>query len=87
MGTETYTIEYEATDLINGPEGWARNYCWRDSGALTLPCGLPERAIVRRVKAALGLSGLRHYRLCDFGDEKHYRIKGACVGFGWRVIY
>lgn len=52
---ETITVEYEHTDTFGGEA----NYCWVNRGSLVLPANASERKISRRVKAALGMTGVR----------------------------
>jgi hypothetical protein len=76
---------YEAGDLWNTRNGWQFNYSWRDHGELKLLKTLSDVQITRRVKKALGLTGVRSYKLWDSGDGLAFRIKGTCVGFNWRI--
>jgi hypothetical protein len=64
----TFTMDVEYTDTYGGDA----NYCWVRRAELTLPTGISDRAIVRRAKAAMGLSGVRG-RMADYGDSFDFR--------------
>ena len=55
MAKETFQMEVEYTDTFGGEA----NYCWVERETLELPVGISDRAIMRRAKAAMGLSGVR----------------------------
>jgi hypothetical protein len=61
--SETFTMNVEYTDTFGGEA----NYCWVDRATLTLPVGISDLAIMRRAKAAMGISGMRG-RIYDQGD-------------------
>ena len=66
--------DIEVTDTFGGEA----NYCWVRRETLELPSGLSDRAIVRRAKRAVGLTGVR----CEterHGDGFEIRPRGACV--------
>lgn len=48
-------VNYEHTDTFGGES----NYSWVNRGTIELPEGTSDRAIVRAVKAALGMTGVR----------------------------
>jgi hypothetical protein len=66
-------IRYEHTDTFGGEA----NYCWVKRGDMTLPEGTSRLAVVRRVKDALGLSGVR-CKTEDFGDSLRLKPVGVC---------
>ena len=68
---ETFTIDVEYTDTMAGDA----NYTWVKRATLTLPVGLSNRAIMRRAKAAMGLSGVRGraYSNGDMWELRPYR--------------
>ena len=61
---DTFTAEY--TDLFGGEA----NYSW--ARRATIPATESRRALMRRAKAALGLSGVRG-RSHDYGDMLEFR--------------
>jgi hypothetical protein len=70
----TFTMDVEYTDTYGGDA----NYCWVRRAELTLPTGISHRAIVRRAKAAMGLSGVRG-RMADYGDSFDFRPYRSCT--------
>ena len=75
--TETVTVCAEYTDTFGGEA----NYSWVDRAEITVPAGASERTITRRVKAALGLTGMRG-RSYWCGDLWEFRPYGcATVAF------
>jgi hypothetical protein len=78
----TEKIPFEMTDTFNGEA----NYAWcrrgvveiRERGRHGEPYALYERRIVRAVKRALGLSGVRCIRR-QYGDVIGLRPVGSCV--------
>lgn len=66
-------IQYEHTDTFGGEA----NYCWVKRGDMELPDNTSRRAVVRRVKSALGLSGVK-CKTEDFGDSLRLRPTGIC---------
>jgi hypothetical protein len=68
------TIPFEMTDTFGGEA----NYSWCKRGQVSLPEGASDLALVRRVKKALGLKGVRCKRE-DYGDQIVLRPVGACV--------
>jgi len=74
---ESFTMDVEWTDTFGGEA----NYCWVERAALTLPVGISDRAIMRRAKSAVGISGLRG-RTSSYGDGFEFRpYRMACVMF------
>jgi len=74
---ETFTLDLEYTDTFGGEA----NYCWVNRESLELPQGISDRALVRRAKAALGLSGVRG-RMDAHGDQWAFYPYGfATVAF------
>lgn len=61
--THTFQMEVEYTDTFGGEA----NYCWVKRETLTLPVGISDTAIMRRAKAAMGLTGARG-RVESYGD-------------------
>jgi hypothetical protein len=72
MSTESYTFEY--TDTFGGEA----NYAWCKRGTVDVPEGASERTIIRRVKSALGLSGVRCVRE-NWGEQIVLRPAGSCT--------
>ena len=70
-------IEYEMTDTFGGEA----NYCWVRRGELDIDPGTSTLAIVRQVKQALGLSGVRCTLDYDSGSQLRYNINGAAICF------
>ncbi len=80
--TDTFTLNCELTDTYSGEA----NYCWVRRENLELPCGISKRALVRRAKAALGLTGVRG-RMYAHGDFWEFRPHGECVVAFFTVQY
>ena len=78
----TYQIEVTYTDTFGGEP----NYCWVKRETLTLPKGLSNRAIVRRIKASMGLSGVRG-RMYSCGDYWDFKPFGSCTVLMANVVY
>lgn len=70
----TETIPFEMTDTFGGEA----NYSWVRRGEVSLPEGASDLALVRRVKKALGLEGVRCQRE-SYGEQIVLRPVGACV--------
>jgi hypothetical protein len=69
-------VKAELTDTYCGEA----NYSWVRRIELNVPELLSEKAIVRRVKKELGLSGLRFKRRDNFGDSLAlWGLNGDCV--------
>lgn len=71
---ERMTVEAEYTDTFGGEP----NYCWVRRARLSVPSWMKDSEIMRRVKAELGLSGLRG-RKSDYGDSVEFRPYGRCT--------
>lgn len=67
-------ISYEITDTFGGEA----NYSWVRRGEVELREGASDLALVRAVKKALGLSGVRCTR-SEIGELIELRPVGACV--------
>jgi hypothetical protein len=65
-----YLAEY--TDTFGGEA----NYCWVRRATVD---GKGKRSILRRARAALGLTGVRGRITADFGDEWHWVPRGCCT--------
>lgn len=68
--TEQITIRARVTDLwSDGFGGWSENASWCRSVELRVSADLSDAAISRRIKAALGIQGMRTDPWCcsDFG--------------------
>lgn len=74
MGTTFETWDCEYTDTFGGEA----NYCWVRRAKLELPEGLSDLAVVRRAKAALGISGMRG-RTERYGDSFTFRPYRSCT--------
>lgn len=73
----TFRLNCEYTDTFAGEA----NYCWVRRETLEIPVGLSDRALVRRAKAALGLSGVRG-RMESNGELWEFRpYRSATVAF------
>ena len=72
--TDTCKLEVEYTDTFGGEA----NYTWVRRETLTIPQKLSGRAIMRRAKAAMGLSGVRG-RSSSHGDSWEFRPYGSCT--------
>ena len=72
--TQSATIDCELTDTFNNEA----NYSWVRRKTLTVPADISARALVRRGKAALGLSGVS-CRVSHFGDTIELRPYGSCT--------
>lgn len=79
---DTYTIEAEYTDTFGGEA----NYSWVRRATLEIPRDTSDRAIMRRAKKALGLSGLRG-RTYSNGDYWEFRPYRACTVLFLQVRY
>ena len=79
---ETYQIETEYTDTFGGEA----NYCWVRRATIDIPCGASLRTITKRIRSALGLTGLRG-RWKVNGDTWDFRPYGMCTIAMARVVY
>ena len=80
--TETFTVDVEYTDTFGGEA----NYCWVKRATLTLPVGISDRAIMRRAKAAMGLTGMRG-RTESQGDGFRFVPYGSCTVMFAQTVY
>jgi hypothetical protein len=71
---KTETIPFEMTDTFGGEA----NYSWVRRGEVSLREGASDLALVRAVKAELGLTGVRCQRE-EYGEQIVLRPVGACV--------
>jgi len=78
----TYQIAVEYTDTFGGEA----NYCWVRRATLDIPDGTGRRAIMRRAKAAMGISGLRG-RSYSHGDMWEFRPYRCCTVMFANVVY
>ena len=67
-------VKYEMTDTF----GDEANYSWVKRGEFTYDANMSDTAIVRKVKKALEITGVR-CKKTDFGDTIVLDIVGACV--------
>lgn len=65
---------YTMTDTFGGEA----NYAWTRRGEIELPEGASDLALVRRVKKALGMEGVR-CRKENWGETLVLRPIGQCV--------
>jgi len=81
---EQITIRARVTDLWCDCGGWSENASWCRSVELRVPADLSDAAISRRIKAALGIQGMRTDSWCcsDFGPWRD-----GAVGAYADVIY
>ena len=70
---ETFEVDFEVTDTFGGEA----NYAWVCRDTVTLPCGISDRAVMRRLKAFAGLSG-RSGRSSRYGDSWEFRPYRMC---------
>jgi hypothetical protein len=71
---EPIVVSYEYTDTFAGEA----NYCWVKRGEFQDSPGTPDNLIVKKVKAALGLSGVRCKRF-SHGDMIELRPYGSAT--------
>ncbi len=64
----------EYTDTFAGEA----NYCWVKRESLSLPSGLSQQQVMRKAKAALGLSGMRG-RTMPYSDGFEFRPYRSCT--------
>lgn len=67
-----FTVDVEYTDTFSGEA----NYSWVKRATLTLPPGTSDREVIRRAKAAVGLTGVPCKRTC-YGDMVDLRPRGT----------
>ena len=65
----------EFTDAFGGEA----NYSWVQRATIEVPDTLSDRAIVRRVKKALNVEGMRAKRREDYGDQIWLWGIGGCT--------
>lgn len=80
--TDTFQMHVELTDTFGGEA----NYSWVDRHTLTLPENISDRAIMRRAKALVGLTGARG-RTYASGDSFEFRPYGACMVLFVTTVY
>ena len=68
------TWDIEVTDTFGGEA----NYCWVYWYAISMPDDISDLALVRRIKAAAGYSGIRGQTYVS-GDFVEIRFPGRCV--------
>lgn len=68
----TWNVEY--TDTFGGDA----NYSWVRRDDIEMSCGASERAIMRKAKAAMGISGMRG-RTYWHGDSAEFRPYRSCT--------
>lgn len=76
MNTENLELTWnvELTDTFGGEA----NYSWVKRATFTAPQNLSDQAVVRRAKAAIGLTGDR-CRTTNHGDSFELRPYGSCT--------
>lgn len=74
MTTKTITFNCELTDTFGGEA----NYSWVTRASITVPEDATDRTIVRRAKAALGLTGVR-CKVHNYGGWWEICPYGACM--------
>ena len=67
-----FNIEY--TDTFSGEP----NYSWVERATIAAPDSITDTALMRRAKAAVGLTGARGRRM-DLGDTIEFRPYGMCT--------
>ena len=67
------TIRYEVTDTFGG----VANYSWVRRGSIDIPANLSDLALVRRIKAEIGWSGVRCQKE-DSGAMISLKPYGVC---------
>jgi hypothetical protein len=72
--TTTLRFRAELTDTFGGEA----NYSWVRRAEIEAPADISDLALVRRAKAALGLSGVRCER-SNHGDMLELRPYGSCT--------
>lgn len=80
--TDTFTLDCEYTDTFSGEA----NYSWVRRKSLELPEGISNRALVRRAKTALGLTGVKGRMYCA-GDFWEFRPYGSATVAFFHVRY
>lgn len=72
METVTYNVEF--TDTFGGEA----NYSWVRRATIEVPRNASRALVMRRAKAAMGLSGERG-RVSDYGDSYEFRPYRSCT--------
>ncbi len=80
--SETFEMEIEYTDTFGGEA----NYCWVKRETLTLPVGISDIAIMRRAKAAMGLTGVKG-RTENYGDGFKFVPHRSCTVMFAQTVY
>lgn len=75
-------MDVEYTDTFGGEA----NYCWVRRATLVLPVGISDTAIMRRAKAAMGLTRVRG-RLESFGDMFRFEPYGTATVMFVSTVY
>ena len=68
---DTITIRARVADLWRVECGWSENASWARECELTVPASMSDSAIARRIKAELGITGMRADDWC-------------CADWSWR---
>ena len=68
-----YLAEY--TDTFGGEA----NYSWVRRATLFCHAKHGKRDVLRAARAALGLTGIKGDIVADYGDEYHWKPRGACA--------
>ena len=68
------TWDIEVTDTFGGEA----NYAWVYRYAISMPGGISDLALVRRIKSAAGYSGIRG-RATVMGDSVEIRFPTRCI--------
>lgn len=79
---ETFEVHVEYTDTFGGEA----NYCWVKRATLTLPVGTSDKVVMRRAKAAMGLTGIRG-RTESYGDGHRFVPYRSCTVMFTQVAY
>lgn len=77
-----FKMHVEYTDTFGGEA----NYCWVRRTTLRLPCDISDLAIMRRAKAAMGLTGVRG-RTDNHGDGFTFKPYGECTVMFVNTVY
>lgn len=79
---KTYEFDVEYTDTFGGEP----NYCWVRRERLVIPFGTSDREVMRRAKAAVGLTGVKGRSIHD-GDRLEFRPYRSCTILMGCVVY
>jgi len=79
---ETFQVDVEFTDTFGGNA----NYSWVRRETLTLPVDISDRELMRRAKAAMGLTGVRG-TVCNHGDMIDFRPFRSCTVMFVTTVY